>query len=192
MQLTFSWWQSSEILYWITDATSFWYTIWICWRQSGGYVVAVQAQMLVQRGHMWRKEDVGQNYNKTKSSSWLWWNWEWACWTRACFLSLAQSKLRLWSANHRAGYFSNLACDWLSIVWAYSELETENGPRTWPGDLKCLGRLFHLYLPHGSKCCIRFYPLLLPCLPQRIFAQTYPNVSVKPPTYAEFLTVQRF
>ena len=54
------------------------------------------------------------------------------CWynTRARFLSLTQSKLRLCSANHRAGYFSNLACDWLSIVWAYSEQETENGPRT--------------------------------------------------------------
>ena len=25
---------------------------------------------------------------------------------------------------------SNLACDWLSIVWAYSKQETENGPRT--------------------------------------------------------------
>ena len=49
--------------------------------------------------------------------------------TRACFLYLARSKLRLCSANHRAGYFSNLACDWLSIVWAYSEQETENGPR---------------------------------------------------------------
>ena len=48
--------------------------------------------------------------------------------TWACFLSLARSKLRLSSANHRAGYFSNLACDWLSIVWAYSEQETENGP----------------------------------------------------------------
>ena len=47
----------------------------------------------------------------------------------ACFLSLAQSKLRLYSANHWAGYFSNLACDWLSIVWAYSEQETENGSR---------------------------------------------------------------
>ena len=23
-----------------------------------------------------------------------------------------------------------LACDWLSIVWAYSKQETENGPRT--------------------------------------------------------------
>ena len=48
---------------------------------------------------------------------------------RARFLSLARSKLRLCSANRRAGYFSNLACDWLSIVWAYSEHETENGLR---------------------------------------------------------------
>ena len=47
---------------------------------------------------------------------------------RARFLSLTQSKLRLCLANHRAGYFSNLACDWLSTVWAYSEQETENGP----------------------------------------------------------------
>ena len=50
----------------------------------------------------------------------------WHSWAR--FLSLAWSKLRLCSANHRAGYFSNLACDWLSIVRAYSEQETENGP----------------------------------------------------------------
>ena len=48
--------------------------------------------------------------------------------TWARFLSLARSKLRLCLANHRAGFFSNLACDWLSIVWAYSEQETENGP----------------------------------------------------------------
>ena len=47
----------------------------------------------------------------------------------AHFLSFAQSKLRLCSANHRAGYFSNLACDWLSIVWVYSEQVTEKGPR---------------------------------------------------------------
>ena len=47
-------------------------------------------------------------------------------WAR--FLSLARSKLRLCLANHRAGYFSNLACDWLSIIWAYSEQKTENGP----------------------------------------------------------------
>ena len=41
---------------------------------------------------------------------------------RARFLSLAQSKFRLWLANHRAG---DLACDWLSIVWAYSMQERQ-------------------------------------------------------------------
>ena len=50
-------------------------------------------------------------------------------WAR--FLSLARSKLRLCSANHRPGYWSNLPCDWLSTAWAYSEQETENRPRTW-------------------------------------------------------------
>ena len=33
-------------------------------------------------------------------------------WAR--FLSLARSKLRLCSANHRAGYLSKLNCDWLT------------------------------------------------------------------------------
>ena len=47
--------------------------------------------------------------------------------TWARFLSLARNKLRLSSANHWAGYFSNLACDWQSIVWAYSRQETGNG-----------------------------------------------------------------
>ena len=51
-----------------------------------------------------------------------------AIWAR--FLSLARSKLRLCSANHRACYFSNLACDWLSRVRAYCEKKTESGPRT--------------------------------------------------------------
>ena len=54
--------------------------------------------------------------------------WFKSCFIWACFLSLAQSKLRLCLANHRAGYISNLPCDWLSIVWAYSEQDTENGP----------------------------------------------------------------
>ena len=49
-------------------------------------------------------------------------------WIRARFLSLARSKLRLCSANHRPGYWSNLPCDWPSTVWAYSKQETENGP----------------------------------------------------------------
>ena len=35
------------------------------------------------------------------------------------------------SANHRAGYFSNLACGWQSMVWTYSEQETENGSWSW-------------------------------------------------------------
>ena len=48
---------------------------------------------------------------------------------RARFLSLARSKLGLCSANRRAGCFSNLACDWLSKGWAYSEQETKNGSR---------------------------------------------------------------
>ena len=52
---------------------------------------------------------------------------------RARFLSLARSKLRLCSANHRPGYWSNLPCDWPSTVWAYSKQETENGPRWWLG-----------------------------------------------------------
>ena len=47
-------------------------------------------------------------------------------WAR--FLSLARGKLRLCSANHRPGYWSNLPCDWPSTAWAYSEQETENGP----------------------------------------------------------------
>ena len=38
-------------------------------------------------------------------------------WAR--FLSPVWSKLRLCLTNHRAGYYSNLACDWLSTVWAY-------------------------------------------------------------------------
>ena len=38
-------------------------------------------------------------------------------------LSLAQSKLRLCSANHRPGYWSNPPCDWPSTVWDYSEWE---------------------------------------------------------------------
>ena len=44
------------------------------------------------------------------------------------FLSLGLSKLRLCSANHRPGYWSNQPCDWPSTAWAYSEQETENRP----------------------------------------------------------------
>ena len=52
--------------------------------------------------------------------------------TRVRFPSLALSNLRLCSANHRPGYRSNLRCDWPSAAWAYSEQDTENGPRSWP------------------------------------------------------------
>ena len=48
--------------------------------------------------------------------------------TWARFLCRARSKLRLCSANHRPGYWSNLPCDWPSTAWAYSEQETDNGP----------------------------------------------------------------
>ena len=53
---------------------------------------------------------------------------------RARFLSPTRIKHRLCLANNRAGYFSNLACDWLSIVWTYSKIqiskiqESEYGP----------------------------------------------------------------
>ena len=47
--------------------------------------------------------------------------------TRAVSVSCS-SKFRLCLANHRAGYFNNMACDWLSIVWTYSEEEIENMP----------------------------------------------------------------
>ena len=75
--------------------------------------------------------------------------------TWACFLSLAQNKLRLCSASHRAGYFSNLPCDWLSIVWAHSKQETENGPR------KSLHKLVETKTRKGwfnvdLKACIMF------------------------------------
>ena len=65
-------------------------------------------------------------------------------WAR--YLSLAQSKPMLCSDHHRSGYLSNLVCDWLSIVWAYSEQEAENEPWnlswTWP-------------LLHHKKCTKR-------------------------------------
>ena len=56
------------------------------------------------------------------------WTWR-AKYSTACFRSLAQSKLRLCSANHKPGYWCNLPCDWPSTGWAYSEQETENGHR---------------------------------------------------------------
>ena len=51
----------------------------------------------------------------------------------ACYVfavDIKQKKKTLFSANHRPGYWSNLPCDWSSTAWAYSEPETENGPRS--------------------------------------------------------------
>ena len=87
---------------------------------------------------------------------------------RAHFLSLAQSKLILCSANNRPGYWSNLPCDWPSIAWAYSKQETENGP--WSGitlvvlklEYSCITRsipwllmLWLLSLPGHQQCGIQ-------------------------------------
>ena len=62
------------------------------------------------------------------------------------------SKLRLCSANHRPGYWSNLSCDWPSTAWAYSEQETENGPRNVQSKLD--GLWVH---PWELTPCIIFY-----------------------------------
>ena len=42
----------------------------------------------------------------------------------------ASCKLRLCSANHSPGYWSNLPCDWPSTACAYSEQETKKRPST--------------------------------------------------------------
>ena len=68
----------------------------------------------------------------------------------ARFLALAWCKLRLCSANHRAGYFSNLACDWLSIVWAYSKQETENGPKSYK-HLKSLATRIYIIISKNIR-----------------------------------------
>ena len=62
--------------------------------------------------------------------------------TWARFLSLARSKLRLCSANHRPGYWTDLSCDWPSTVSAYSEQKTENRP--WWCPSKCTVRSRHV------------------------------------------------
>ena len=69
---------------------------------------------------------------------------------RAHFLSLAQSKLRVCSANHRPGYWCNLSCDWPSTAWAHSEQATENGPWSHNSPLSKLESL-HPYLERQSK-----------------------------------------
>ena len=72
---------------------------------------------------------------------------------RTRFLSLARSKLRLCSANHKPGYWSNLPCDWLSTVWANSEQEKENRPSSWfyPTGAVIAYRNWYQYWGH---CCL--------------------------------------
>ena len=53
----------------------------------------------------------------------------WPFWVR--FLSLAWSKLKICSANHRPFCWSKLSCDWRSTAWFYSEQETE-----WPWSMR--------------------------------------------------------
>ena len=63
------------------------------------------------------------------------------CWIRALGLFSDRHKTVIRSSylhngdflysQSQAGYLSNLACDWLSIVWAYSKEETENRPWWW-------------------------------------------------------------
>ena len=55
----------------------------------------------------------------------------------------AQSKLRPCSAYHKPGYFGNLACDWLSIIWTCNKhrssflqlgpLPCQPGKKPWGG-----------------------------------------------------------
>ena len=66
------------------------------------------------------------------------------------FLSLARSKLKLCSANHRPGYWSNLPCDWPSTAWAYPKQEIENVP--WCPQTAChyLGQYWLRFIPPCS------------------------------------------
>ena len=93
--------------------------------------IKLSAHMTGYLRYSWGNDNVGGTSYGVKLDCFTvlaWWTSAGTMMTRARFLTLASSQLRLCSANHRAGYFSNLACDWLSIVWAYSEQETEHGP----------------------------------------------------------------
>ena len=55
----------------------------------------------------------------------------WACSdleTEARFLSLARGEPGLCSADHGAGYFSNLACGWLGFDWLAPGVRRKVGP----------------------------------------------------------------
>ena len=62
------------------------------------------------------------------------------------FLSLAPRKLRLCSANHMPGYWSNLPCDWPSTAGAYSEQESKSGPWYSASDPRKWEYTLHMYV----------------------------------------------
>ena len=97
----------------------------LCWRYHS--LPLRQGIIVLHTMRQWQELNIDETMNYSVCILWAFWRLHCKK-TRACFLSLTQGKIRLCSANHWAGYFSNLACDWLSIVWAYSEQETENGP----------------------------------------------------------------
>ena len=70
----------------------------------------------------------------------------------------AWSKLRLCSANHRPGYWSNLPCDCPSIACAYSEQETENGPWYMMSSSSDLGWSPGMHLCRRADWSLRTHP----------------------------------
>ena len=76
---------------------------------------------------------------------------------RPRFLSLTWRKLRICSANHRAGYSNNLAFNWLSIVWAYSWAFPAQNRMNYPTNKTC-------FLCQGTNSNSKSYrKFILPC-----------------------------
>ena len=123
-----------------------------------GYFATLSVPVAVVKEAMYLADGPSAPFHSTAGSPALFrglpgWRLSWAS-----FLPLARSKVRLCSTNHRAGYFSNLACDWQSIVWAYSKQETENGPTCTLGPL-CLELDAGMIVFQGNWWCLFFiYP----------------------------------
>ena len=124
--LTFWWWLIDWLASWSCGmAWNHWRTLSEQWAAFGSLWAPLEmSSSLSDRwvGHFiwsWGVEPVDQAFS------------------RACFLSLGQSKLRLCSANHRAGYFSNLACDCLSLLRARDRKRGQLGDpwKFWTGCL---------------------------------------------------------
>ena len=76
--------------------------------------------------------------------------------SRARFLSCAWSKLRLCSANHRPGYWSNLPFDWPSTVWRRRGRQVSSAPAFQHiiGPVLILNLVRHiLYMASQLTCC---------------------------------------